>query len=269
MNCTEIREYLFAFLDNELDAHLSIELQHHLDHCPTCAQQAEIEREVRRQLGGVLANAQAVPAFDATVLVTALADGRAQPGTARFAGRHWRAAKFVGVAAAVAVIVILWTVTRDVGPPKPQAGSLADLMVQDYRHFVGEGKTVQFASADAAEVSTWLRGQTGLDVSLAAMTGQRCKLIGARKCTLAGRSAAFALYDMEGTAVSLVATDAAITDMGTMRRADSHGDEVWVDHCKGHTVVAKRQGTLVYAAVSTLPQNDLIHFIESVVHESD
>ena len=48
MNCTEIREYLFAFLDNELDAHLSIELQHHLDHCPACAQQAEIEREGRR-----------------------------------------------------------------------------------------------------------------------------------------------------------------------------------------------------------------------------
>ncbi|MCH8912716.1 MAG: zf-HC2 domain-containing protein [Planctomycetes bacterium] len=269
MNCTEIREYLFAFLDNELDAHLSIELQHHLDHCPTCAQQAEIEREVRRQLGGVLANAQAVPAFDATVLAAALTDGRAEPGTVRFAGRHWRAAKFVGIAAAVAVIVILWTVTRDVGPPKPQAGSLADLMVQDYRHFVEQGETVQLASADAVEVSTWLREQTGLDVSLAAMTGQRCKLIGARKCTLAGQPAAFALYDMEGTAVSLVATDAAVADMGTMKRADSHGDEVWVDHCKGHTVVAKRQGTLVYAAVSTLPQNDLIHFIESVVHESD
>lgn len=269
MNCTEIREYLFAFLDNELDAHLSIELQHHLDHCPTCAQQAEIEREVRRQLGGVLANAQAVPAFDATVLAATLAEGRAEPGTVRFAGRHWRAAKFVGVAAAVAVIVILWTVTRDVGPPKPQAGSLADLMVQDYRHFVEQGETVQLASADAVEVSTWLREQTGLDVSLAAMTGQRCKLIGARKCKLAGQPAAFVLYDMEGTAVSLVATDAAVADMGTMKRADRHGDEVWVDHCKGHTVVAKRQGTLVYAAVSTLPQNDLIHFIESVVHESD
>ena len=100
------------------------------------------------------------------------------------------------------------------------------------------------------------------------MIGQRCKLIGARKCKIADRPAAFALYDMEGTAVSLVATNAAVADLGTMKRTDSHGDEVWVDRCKGHTVVAKRQGKLVYAAVSTLPQNDLIHFIESVVHES-
>ena len=269
MNCTEIREYLFAFLDNELDAHLSIELQRHLDHCPTCAQQAEIEREVRRQLGEVFANAQAVPAFDTAVLAATLADGRAEPGTARFAGRQRRVAKFVGIAAAAAVIVTLWTATRDVSPPRPRAGSFADLVVQDYRHFVEEGKMVQLASADAAEVSAWLRGQTGLEVSIAAMTGQRCKLVGARKCKLAGQPAAFALYDVEGTAVSLVATDAAVVDMGTMKRADSHGDEVWVDRCKGHTVVAKRQGKLVYAAVSTLPQNDLIHLIESVVHESD
>ena len=269
MNCTEIREYLFAFLDNELDAPLSIELQHHLDHCPTCAQQAEIEREVRRQLGEVFANTQAVPAFDATVLAATLADGRAGPGTARFAWRNRRAAKMVGIAAAVAVMVILWTVTRDVGPPKPQAGSLADLMVQDYRHFVGEGKTVQFASADAAEVSTWLRGQTGLDVSIAAMTGQRCKLVGARKCTLSGQPAAFALYDMAGTPVSLVATDGAAIGVGQMKRVENGANEYWVDRCEGHTVVAKGAGDLVYAAVSTLPQNDLIHLIESVVHESD
>ncbi len=261
MNCTEIREYLFAFLDNELDAHLSIELQHHLDHCPACAQQAEIEREVRRQLGGVLADDQAVPAFDAVELADTLGDGRAEPGTARSSGRRWSAAKFVGIAAAVAAVVLLWNATR--------ANSFADLVVQDYTHFVAKGKAVQLASADAGEVSAWLRGQTGLEVSIAATTGPRCKLIGARKCKLAGRPAAFALYEMKGTAVSLVAADAALADMGTMKRADSHGAEVWVDRCKGHTVVAKRQGLLIYAAVSTLPQNELIHFIESVVHESD
>ena len=268
MNCTEIREYLFAFLDNELDAHLSIELQHHLDHCPACAQQAEIEREVRRQLGGVLANAQAVPAFDATVLATALAEGPAEPGTVRFAGRHWRTAKFVGIAAAVAVIVILWTVTRDLSPPRSQAGSLADLVAQDHMHFVEKGKMVQLASADAAEVSTWLRGQTGLDVSIAVMTHDRCKLVGARKCKLAGQPAAFALYDMAGTPVSLVATDGAAFGVGQMKRVENGANEYWVDRCEGHTVVAKRAGDLVYAAVSTLPQNDLIHLIESVVHES-
>ncbi len=268
MNCTEIREYLFAFLDNELDAHLSIELQHHLDHCPACAQQAEIEREVRRQLGGVLAPTEAVPVFDASILQATLTDGRAELGSSRLAKRRWRAAQLVGIAAA-AVVVILWTLTRDATAPSPQAGNLADLVVQDYEHFMDEGQTVQLASADAAEVSTWLRAQTGLEVSIAAMTHERCKLVGARKCTLSGQPAAFALYDMAGTPVSLVATDGAAIGVGKMKRIENSASEYWVDRREGHTVVAKRAGDLIYAAVSTLPQNDLIHLIESAVHESD
>ena len=57
--------------------------------------------------------------------------------------------------------------------------------------------------------------------------------------------------------------------MSSMKPADGQLNEIWVDRCKGHTVVAKRQRQLVYTAVSTLPQNELIHFIESAVHESD
>ena len=54
MNCRELREYLFAFLDSELDAALSIEVQRHLEQCPECAREAEIERAIRRQLSNAL-----------------------------------------------------------------------------------------------------------------------------------------------------------------------------------------------------------------------
>ncbi len=54
MICSEVREYLFAFLDNELDAQLSIALQLHLEHCPICAREVEIERTIREQLVCVL-----------------------------------------------------------------------------------------------------------------------------------------------------------------------------------------------------------------------
>ncbi|MCH8914041.1 MAG: hypothetical protein IIA33_10800 [Planctomycetes bacterium] len=202
-------------------------------------------------------------------MAATLADDPAGPGKARFPWRNGRAVKFVGMAAAVAAAVVLWTATRDVSPPSPQADNLADLVADDYRRFVEEGKTVQLASADAAEVSAWLRGQTGLEVSIGSITGHGCRLVGARKCKLAGRPAAFALYDMAGTPVSLVATDGAAIGVGQMKRVDNGASEYWVDRCAGHTVVATRAGDLIYAAVSTLPQNDLIHFIESVVHESD
>ncbi|MFQ5807197.1 MAG: anti-sigma factor family protein, partial [Phycisphaerae bacterium] len=72
MTCGEAREYLFAFLDNEVDAPLSIELQRHLDGCPHCAREAEIERTIRKRLSGrIEAAADDLPRF-ADVLRSAL-----------------------------------------------------------------------------------------------------------------------------------------------------------------------------------------------------
>lgn len=54
MICSEVREYLFAFLDNELPAEFSIELQGHLERCPRCAHDAETERAVGHHLHSAL-----------------------------------------------------------------------------------------------------------------------------------------------------------------------------------------------------------------------
>lgn len=44
MKCRQIRECLFVFLDSELDAAASIRFQRHIEHCPGCAREVEIER---------------------------------------------------------------------------------------------------------------------------------------------------------------------------------------------------------------------------------
>ena len=61
MNCGETREYVFAFLDSELETPLSIDLQLHLDGCPDCAREAEIERAIHKRLDHMMDSA--VPAF--------------------------------------------------------------------------------------------------------------------------------------------------------------------------------------------------------------
>lgn len=269
MICTDAREYLFAFLDNELDAHLSIEVQRHLEHCPGCAQQAEIEREIGKHLTTELQGDSVAPTLDEAAVEGMLALRRASPIAGRpvFSRRH--VLRLSGLAAAVMLVLLAWWAGRGATLVDHDKPGLAELVVEDYQQFLENGRHVQLVSADAGEVSRWLRGQTGLEVSIATMTGHRCKLVGARKCELAGRPAAFALYEMKGTPVSLLATARAGIGMGRMRRVADQDEEFWTDQCNGHTVVAKRQGKLVYAAVSTLPQNDLIHLIESAVHESD
>ncbi len=47
MNCEQVVQHLWPFLDGELDAETSGELQRHLDECRRCFPRAEFERRVR------------------------------------------------------------------------------------------------------------------------------------------------------------------------------------------------------------------------------
>lgn len=249
MTCGQVREYLFAFLDNELDAPLSIEVQLHLEQCPGCAREAEIERAIRRQLALSLESGSDIPALEPRLL---------PPHLPRAARRRRVHLGIIGTAVAAVLLVGLGVrQLRDTG----SRDHLADLLIADFEHFLSEGRPIQIASADAGEVTDWLRGQTGLELALPAQHGH-CKLVGARKCTLAGRSAAFVLYDMDGMPASLIVMPDEGADLNSMTRVEREGRSHWVDRCKGHTVVARRQGELVYAAVSTLPDSQLLHLMQ-------
>jgi mycothiol system anti-sigma-R factor len=47
MNCEQVVEHLWSFLDGELDVAASDELKQHLDECRQCFSRAEFERRLR------------------------------------------------------------------------------------------------------------------------------------------------------------------------------------------------------------------------------
>jgi anti-sigma factor RsiW len=265
MTCGETREYLYAFLDSELDAPLSIELQRHLERCPDCAQQAEIERAIRRQLGAGL-ESQVVAACTNEQSLRRMIDqvtGHCR-SSRLFSGRRYLLS---GVAAAVIVALGAWSVWRTWHPSTP-GQAFADLLVKDFEHFQQEGRPLQIASADRDAIANWLHDKTALAVVLPTADPTHARLLGGRKCSLKGRPAAFALYEIDGVPASLVvvSTDVAQLDF----KSPSPGAEKphFVDRCKGHTVVACTRGSLVYAAVSTLPAEDLVGLMPKATPKS-
>jgi len=252
MNCRELREYLFAFLDNELDAASSIEVQEHLEHCPLCARDLETEWAIKRKLREVFSSEPSELEFD-----DALPQRLFERRNARRPSRPWRSRLFITrLAAAVAVVAIVgvWFGVRGVSP-RADAVPLAELLVADYTHFVKEGRPVQMVSSDRVALANWLRGKTSLDVRLPSLRNSSCFLVGGRKCELNGQPAAYAVYDSEGTVASLIALDARHADLQGMPTATHDGRLLWVQRWKGHTVLACQRDGLVYAAVSTLPKD--------------
>lgn len=263
MTCGEAREILFAFLDNELDAPLSIDLQRHLEHCPDCAREAEIEQAVRRQLEVSLASATASSVEANDTLRSAMKSITAHPRRLRL--RRRSIAITVGVAASILLIVTGWLAFRHESE-RPQHNSMADLLVADFEHFLAKGKPVEIASSDPQSVTQWLREKTEMPVELPVLASADARLIGGRKCSLEGRTAAFAVYELNGSPASLVVVSGGAADLQGMERVRHEGRQHWVDRCKGHTVVACQRGDLVYAAVSTLDEDRLLALMASAAH---
>lgn len=266
MTCGEVREYLFAFLDSELDAPLSIELQRHLDICPHCACEAEIERTVRRHLAAALDDQARHVAFDERALMPMFRP--AARGRFRFAALGRGRTLFTGLAACILLVLAIWLAARR-GQSVQHPDSFADLLVADFEHFLEQGEPLQLASAEPERVSAWLRQKTGFDVSMPSTAARHCVLLGGRKCELAGQLAAFALYKVGDVPASLVVTRSERMDLEKMQRREHAGRSHWVDRCKGHTVVACQRGELLYAVVSTLPEKELLCLMPEPAHESD
>lgn len=255
MTCSDAREYIFAFLDNELDSALSLEVQQHIEHCPLCARECEIENVVRKQLSHKLQQADDVPLFDESALMGLIRPEPAgQAPARRITLRNWRLAVGSAIAAA-----LLFAVTLFVANPARQADRVhfVDALIDDFDHFISEAKPLQIVSADAKEVSDWLRDRTALAVRFPIVDPATGTLLGGRKCKINGAPAAFAVYRVGDEMVSVVALRESDEALAHMKRIDRNGHTHWVDHRRGHTVLACRRGELIYAIVSRLAEEAL------------
>ncbi len=254
MTCNHLREYLFAFLDNELDAALSIEVQRHLEHCPSCAREAEIERVIRRQLEQHMQADGGEAARHRELLERVIAK---EPVSVRLRPMRRRLFLITGMAATLVFAFAAWRLYRQVAVPRT-GGTFADLLVADFDHFIEKGMPLEIESGNAEVVAAWLSGRTGLPVELSHPPAEEGRLLGGRKCSIAGNPAAFAVYELHGVPASVVILSGTEADLERMGQVRHEGRTHWVDRCGGKTIVACPRDGVIHAAVSTLDDDKLL-----------
>lgn len=257
MNCSDTRELLHAFLDSELDAPLSIEIQRHLERCCDCGREAEVERTIRKALVNSLEKAAAAGETDERTLLPDILTS-APDQNQRFRGSWLR--RVVWTAAAGLLLGLgAWRTLRQADSSSP-ASLVPRTLVEDFVGMVADPGKIQLASEDSEAVAHWFWEKLGFDVELPAMRG-RCTLVGGRCCTIAGQPAAFALYDMEGSPAALVAV--RLDQSGETRgpRAPRGSVARRIDHLEGHTVVSCERNQIAYAAVGPLPAERLLELM--------
>ena len=107
MTCKELRKYLYAFADGELETKENLEALEHLNMCPSCCRKVSAQQELRRSVARIY-QGDAAPAELRARVRASLSDAGA-PRTARRGFRGIRVLVPLAAAAAVAALMLPWS----------------------------------------------------------------------------------------------------------------------------------------------------------------
>lgn len=195
MKCNEIRNLALAYLDSELDAKTSQEIQLHLQTCPECAELFAREKQFNERVFRVLRAGQCTPGRWENV------ESRLRP--VRSGGwllRHWKTVALGSLAALVVAGLVEF-----VAPPL--AGSPLDLaraVEKDHGEFVAGELRSEFVGNVPDEVAKRFQGRLDVDAFTARPAADGFHYKGARLCHLSGVPVAWTLGDVREKPVSLI-----------------------------------------------------------------
>ncbi|MBI2924361.1 MAG: zf-HC2 domain-containing protein [Verrucomicrobia bacterium] len=195
MKCNEARNLVVAYLDSELDAKTSQEIQLHLQSCAECAELFAREEKFNERMFRVLRVGQSTPTLWEKV------ESSLRP--ARAGGwllRHWKRVVVGGLATLVLAGVVVFVAPRLTG----SSLDLARAVEKDHGEFVAGEMRSEFVGNVPDEIAKKFQGRLDVEAFAARPAADGFRYEGARLCHLSGVPVAWTLGKIQATPVSLV-----------------------------------------------------------------
>lgn len=257
MPCSEYRERITAWADGELkDPREVAALETHMSGCEGCRFYAEAEAATK----ALVANAYAVPvevgAFRARIherldAVTIPKLRRSRVWVPRLAWGALAAVLMAGLAVGYLAL-----------QPKQavEAAPLVRAAVTDHVECMLGRLPLEVTTTDQEEVSRWLQGRLVRSVVLPALAPEGEGKMSIRWARLATAEGAQILVDRGGRMFSLFIMPVREAPWGLGRRVAQAGQEFFLNHLEGYTVVFWRQGDLLYCLVADGSEEEVLGF---------
>jgi anti-sigma factor RsiW len=246
MDCTDARELLDGYLDDELDAAHAAQVARHLNSCEACraahAAAVRLRAAVRDHAPRYRAPAQL------RASIVAATGGK----TAAAREHRWlRPGEWLRLGASFAFAVVLaWSVTYHFVKPSA-ADLLTDQVLSAHVRGVLSGRPIDVASSDRHTVKPWLSARLDFSPPVADFAQQGFALSGGRLDYLDGRPIAVLVYQYRNHVISaFVWPDAGADEAGTERES-----------VKGYHVARWSAGGFRHYVVSDLEEEQLARFV--------
>jgi anti-sigma factor RsiW len=252
MICTETRQLLDAYLDNELDLRSTLEMEDHLARCSACGAEEKSLRALQLSAQANLTRYALPPELEARLRAAVpLSEAEAPPApAARRPARRWRWAALAPAAAAAALLVVagprLWT-------PRSEA-SVADAVVAAHVRSLLANHLTDVASSDQHTVKPWFQGKLDYSVTVTDWAAEGFPLVGGRLDYVEDTPAASLVYRRAQHVVNLFVWPSKQAGNEPVQRISRRGYNAYFWSKDG----------MHYWAVSDLNGTELQKFVELV-----
>ncbi|MFO8071343.1 MAG: zf-HC2 domain-containing protein [Polyangia bacterium] len=245
MSCKKIGKYIDAHLDEELEAGLMLEVEQHLDSCPSCAALERVKRDMKSALARMGRSAKAPDHLREKVLTL----------SARRSRRRWIYAASAPLAAAASLLLVI-----GLSGPEPESEPIAavvDDVVARHAHEL----PMEVSGPDPSRAASWFRGKVDFSVSAPRLRLTDASFRGARLSNVRANQAAQMAYSIDGHRVSLMIFPVRRLSVDKAESARVGGRPVFFDQRKGFNVAVMVDGDLAYALSSDLPRRRLVSLL--------
>lgn len=282
--CQQFQLFVHAFVDGEFDEAERIAAHRHLAVCTECRDLARhhalFKEELQRAYGHEAAPLALKERLAEQLRQRAASLTTETPRPSRWASVHWEwiAGPALASAAAAAFVLLAVTPPAEKTPTKTPAVRL-NHMVRDGDPIVAEAVTwhrrsvpVEVVGPNRRRVGRWFDGKVPFPVRLPKFDphgtrGGDVNLLGARLSNVAQREAAYVIYEVDGSKVSMLVFDGSQDHRGrTKTSATGEDRSIRFQNAGGYNVAVVEDNGVTYSITSELPQRDMAELVEAAFH---
>lgn len=257
LTCDDFAPFIDTFVDGEFDELEQAEARAHLDHCESCRhkveQQLKFKQHFRASLG-----AEKAPEHLRTNIMELLEQERASQRASQPAslGRYGL------IAAPLAAILSLAILAPNLTIAPSAASDQLPIVTQPVEWHRGN-YPMEISSAQPQEITRWFSDKVTFPVRIPQFQNKDAKLIGARLAHIQDRRAAFVLYDVNGTKLSVMMFQGDGLNVPSDKVRKIADRDVAVLNASGYDVAVMQNHGVTYTITSELPEASFVSMMEA------
>lgn len=248
MDCTRIKEYLYPFLDGELDSQTSQLVEEHLSRCPLCRWELEEEKKIDYLIRYNIPKEKAPYELKEAILsqIEKFGERKARP--------RLKPVLAAGVITFLMVIVGS-SLLVNINKPFPVFSE----SVNDHVQFLHGNLAIDIVSNKPEEVHNWLQTKLDFKVMVPDLSSQGVNLLGARVCSLKNKRAASIMYKKSGHNLSVFMFDARGLKFPKTKKINVNNKIFYLSKEKGYNSILWVEDRIACLFVSDLNETELLY----------